>query len=278
MAVVREPGKWRTRGPSDSLSIGTFIARKLRLRDGSVHDGFRVLTQILGVWSPVLCIQEVQAVEFPSLPVDQPYHYDGPVGTRVREAAFLVRSGVSGASVSGVEDTTSVRWRVFHRSWCSCSFYDHMLGFSLTSELLSGVSSSTGPVTSTDLCVCPWSSPLMRLLFVNQLISSCNLELCNPREQVTHISGRGLGGLYVSGSCAVSITVHSGNQCCMEAPACCPPKESNHFLCIAHSIPLSVSPARCEHKPLLPLSELEARPSLCAPGGCHDLEATPQRD
>ena len=75
-------------------------------------------------WSvSVLCIQDVQAGEFPSLPIDQPYHYDGPVGTRGREAAFLARSWVSGAPVSGVEDSTSVKWRVFDGSWCRWSFY-----------------------------------------------------------------------------------------------------------------------------------------------------------
>ena len=102
--------------PNEALSVGTFNARRLWYGDGSLHDGFRVLTHILSVWSiSVLCIQEVQAGEFPSLPVDQPCHYDGPEGTFGREAAFLVRDRVRSVPVSGVDDTTSVR--------CICSFY-----------------------------------------------------------------------------------------------------------------------------------------------------------
>ena len=123
--------------PSEALSVGTFNARRLWSGDGSIHDGFSVLTHILSVWTvSVLCIQEVQAGEFPSLPVDQPYHYDGPVGTRGREAAFLVRRGVRGVPVTGVDDTTSVRWWVFGGSWCICSFYAPHAGVGLDARLL----------------------------------------------------------------------------------------------------------------------------------------------
>ena len=135
----------------------------------------------------------------------------------------------------------------------------------LTSGLLSGMSSSTGPVASTDLWVCPWSSQEVRMCgtdmlstrccdamilpFVDLLISCCNLEFCNPREQATHITGGGLEIVFTS-SCAVPITVHSGNQCCGVAPGCCPLPGSDHFFCVAHSIPLHVSHARCGHRPL----------------------------
>ena len=60
--------------PNEALSVGTFNASRLWYGDGS-------LTHILSFWSiSVLCIQEVQAGEFPSLPVDQPFHYDAPRG------------------------------------------------------------------------------------------------------------------------------------------------------------------------------------------------------
>ena len=45
----------------------------------------------------------------------------------------------------------------------SVRFMHHMLVFLLTSELLSGASSSTGPLTSTALSDYPWSSPEMRM-------------------------------------------------------------------------------------------------------------------
>ena len=99
----REPDERRTRDPQRRPH-----ARRLWYGDGSLHDGFRVLTHILSVWSiSVLCIQEVQAGNFPSLPVDQPFHYDGPEGTFGRKAAFLVRDGVFSVPVTGVDDTTS---------------------------------------------------------------------------------------------------------------------------------------------------------------------------
>ena len=71
-----------------SLSIGTFNARRLWQRDGSVG------------LSPCSASKKVQAGKFLSITVDQPHHYDGLVGTGGREAAFLVRSGVSGAPIS----------------------------------------------------------------------------------------------------------------------------------------------------------------------------------
>ena len=42
----------------NAAAIDAFNARRLWQRDGSVHDGFRILTHILNVWSvSVLCIQ-----------------------------------------------------------------------------------------------------------------------------------------------------------------------------------------------------------------------------
>ena len=67
MAGGREPGERRTPDPQRSPQY--FNARRLWCGDGSLHDGFRVLTHILSVWFSVLCILEVQAGEFPSLPV-----------------------------------------------------------------------------------------------------------------------------------------------------------------------------------------------------------------
>ena len=54
--------------------------------------------------------------------------------------------------------------------------------------------------------------------FVDLLISSCNLENWNPREQATHVAGGGLDCVFISGSCAVPVSVHSGDHCCGEAP------------------------------------------------------------
>ena len=48
---------------------------------------------------------EVFAGDFPRLPVNQPYSYDGASESRWREAGFLVHTGVSSAEVPGVPDS-----------------------------------------------------------------------------------------------------------------------------------------------------------------------------
>ena len=94
------------------------------------------------------------------------------------------------------------------------------------------------------------------LPFVDLLISSCTLEICNPREQATHVGGGGLDCVFISRSCAVLVRVHSGDHCCDEAPVCCPLLGSDHFLCVAQSIPLPFGPSRrSELRPLPPLRD-----------------------
>ena len=249
--------------PNEALSVGTFNARRLWYGNGSVHDGSRVLTHILSVWSiSVLCIQEVQAGEFPSLPADQLFHYDGPEGTFGREAAFLVRDGVRSVPVSGADDTTSVRWRVFGGSWCICSFYAPHAGVPIDVRISfwrDFVHSATCIHRSVDLPMIiagdanVWH-PHFRLrtrhcdslvlLFVDLLISSCNLEICNPREQA-HVGGGGLDCVFIS-----------GDHCCDEAPVCCPLLGSDHILCVAQPIPLPLGPSRMsEWRPLPPFRD-----------------------
>ena len=109
---------------SQSLYVGTLNTRRLLVRDHSVHDGFHLLVNLMTDENvDVLCVQEVHAGDFPSLPPNQPFVYDGPVGSRGREAGFLVRSGVTCMTLPGVEDVLSMRWRVVEDAVCICSFY-----------------------------------------------------------------------------------------------------------------------------------------------------------
>ena len=144
----------------------------------------------------------------------------------------------------------------------------------LTPESPLGVISSTVPLVSTVSVGLPmiiagdanvWH-PHFRLRtrhcdslvlpFVDLLISSCNLEICNPREQATHVGGGGLDCVFISRSCAVPARVHSGDHCCDEAPVCCPLLGSDHFLCVAQPIPLPLGPSRrSERRPLPPLRD-----------------------
>ena len=117
--------------PSQPLNfnVATFNARRLWLSDHSVHDGFHMLVNLLTDENvEVLCVQEVFAGDFPSLPPNQPFTYDGPTSSRGREAGFLLRSGVSGFAIPGIEDALSLRWRAVDNSVCICSFYAHHAG------------------------------------------------------------------------------------------------------------------------------------------------------
>ena len=107
--------------PSYALHVATFNARRLWLHDQAIHDGFPMLSRILlSANVGVCCIQETNASDFTTLPVDQPYKYDGPCGSRGREAAFLIREGVVSTPIPGVQDSVSMRWRIFGESVCVC--------------------------------------------------------------------------------------------------------------------------------------------------------------
>ena len=77
-----------------SFTIASLNTRRLWQRDQSIHDGFRVLTDLIDAAQVgVLCVQEVFAGDHPLLPPDQPYVYDGPIASGGREAGFLTRCG-----------------------------------------------------------------------------------------------------------------------------------------------------------------------------------------
>ena len=88
--------------------------------------------------------------------------------------------------------------------------------------------------------------------------------VCNPREQATHVGGGGLDCVFISRSCAVLVRVHSGDHCC-------PLLGSDHFLCVAQSIPLLWVPQGGPNVGLFLLSGIGHQPSsvhtvLCSTG------------
>ena len=170
-----------------------------------------------------------------------------------------MRDGMHSVPISSADDTTSVRWRVIGGSWCICSFNAQHAGIPIHARLSfwrDFVHSATRIHHSVGLAMiiagdanvwhlisdcAPGHCDSLVIPFVDLLISSCNLELCNPRDQATHV-GSGLDCVF-SRSCAVPVRVHSGDHCCDEAPVCCPLLVSDHFLCVAQSIPLSLGPS-----------------------------------
>ena len=77
----------------------------------------------------VLCVQETQPPLMRSLPVDQPFRYDGPIGSHGREAEFLMlHTSIVASPVPGTPDSQSLRWRLVSGSLCACSFYAPHVG------------------------------------------------------------------------------------------------------------------------------------------------------
>ena len=68
-------------------------------------------------------MQETQSHLMSSLFVDQPFRYDGPVGSHGREAGFLFHSSIVASPIPGTPDSQSLRWRLISGSLCVCSFY-----------------------------------------------------------------------------------------------------------------------------------------------------------
>ena len=107
-----------------SLGLGQLNCRRLWSHDGSIHDGFMGLVSCLDQLDlQVLCVQETQSPPMSSLPVDQPFRYDGPIGSHGREAGFLLHSSIVATPIPGTPDSQSLRWRLISGSLCVCSFY-----------------------------------------------------------------------------------------------------------------------------------------------------------
>ena len=86
--------------------------------------------------------------------------------------------------------------------------------------------------------------------FIDLLITSCGFRLINPPDQATHVAGAALDLMLISSHCPCSMLVHSGLQCCVEAPGCCPIVGSDHYLCVA-SASLVHRPAHVQSRRLL---------------------------
>ena len=94
----RDSGERRTRDSLWSARCWDFQHQTVV----AVHDGFHMLTNISEAESvSVLCVQEVHAGDFPTLLANQPDVYDGPSGSRGRDAGFLIHQGVSCAPTRG---------------------------------------------------------------------------------------------------------------------------------------------------------------------------------
>ena len=95
-----------------------------------------------------LSLQEVHAGDFPTLLANQPYVYDGPSGSRGRDAGFLIHEGVSCTPIRGVTDSVSVRWRVIQ---VKVSFSRFMAFLRVIASLIVETSS-----LRPDMCIPPW--------------------------------------------------------------------------------------------------------------------------
>ena len=96
--------------------------------------------------------------------------------------------------------------------------------------------------------------------FLDLLMASCRLELCNPPDRATHTSGAGLDCIFISSGHVVDVVVNDGLQCCTGSPVCCPVLGSDHFLCIAAGLSPPTRPDPVRGPTLPPLRDW--RPTL----------------
>ena len=93
-----------------SLSFAQFKCRRLWGSHDAVHDGFMGLVSYLDqLYMRVVCVQEIQAPSLGTLPVDQSFRYDGPLGSYGKEAGFLFHSSVDASCIPSVEDSQSLQ-------------------------------------------------------------------------------------------------------------------------------------------------------------------------
>ena len=223
-----------------------------------VHDGFRVFSDfLLENHVGVVCIQEVFAGDFPTLPSDQPYTCDGPIGSGGREAAFwFVQASVV---------LLSREWRIQPVSGGGCST---MLGASVhTMLLMQGchrrpVSAFRG-ILSLLLSVCrmqsafQWSSPETptcgiltstsldpdRAMCLSSLFWICSWLLADWSCAIPLIeqpTSRALDWIASSFLQVMLWTLWCTMGCnvAQVPPVCCPVLGSDHFLCVAAGLSL----------------------------------------
>ena len=223
---------------SESLCVASLNARRLWQRDQSVHDGFRVFSDFL--------LENHVAFAFRrcSLAISRRYPLISHTYTMVLwvpedEAAFRVRAGVCGSPVPGVIQPVS-------GGGCSTMFGASVHTVLLMQGCHRRPVSAFGGILSLLLSVCrmqsafQWSSPetptcgilistsqsrscdVPIIPFLDLLMASCRLELCNPPDRATHISGAGLDCIFISSGHVVDVVVHDGLQCCTGSLVCCP--------------------------------------------------------
>ena len=235
-----------------SLGLGQLNCRRLWSRDGSIHDGFMGLVSCLDQLDlQVLCVQETQSPPMSSLPMDQPFRYDGPIGSHGREAGFLFHSSIVATPIPGTPDSQSLRWRLISGSLCVCSFYAPHAGIPSDTRIqfwrtlaasvhrVSQLHSGIPLLLAGDSNI--WfpffqlgrsrqaDAPLLPI--VQEILQSHSLVFRNPPDLPTHRCGAALDIILSSPSLSTPITVHSGLNCCPLAPLCCPLLSSDHMLC-----------------------------------------------
>ena len=218
-----------------SLGLGQLNCRRLWSRDGSIHDGFMGLVSCLDqLGLQVLCVQETQSLPMSSLPVDQPFRYDGPVGSHGREAGFLFHSSIVATPIPGTPDSQSLRWRFISGSLCVCSFYAPHAGIPSDTRIqfwrtlaasvhcVSQLHSGASLLLAGDSNI--WfpffqlgrsrqaDAPLLPI--VQEILQSHSLVFRNPTDLPTHRCGAALDIILSSPSLSTQITVHSGLNWC----------------------------------------------------------------
>ena len=92
----------------------------------------------LGLHFLALCVQETQSPLMSSLPVDQPFRYDGPFGSHGREAGFLLHSSTVASPIPETPTHSPFAGVSSRALFVSAPFMRHMLALPLTHASNSG--------------------------------------------------------------------------------------------------------------------------------------------
>ena len=165
----------------------------------------------------------------------------------------MIREGVVSTPIPGVQDSVSMRWRTFGESVCVCSFYAPHPGIDVNVRVAELTATVRHVRSTVDLpmVIAGDANVWFPYFSLGRSRSVDNLVVPSP-DQATHVAGAALVLALISSHCPCSMLVHSGLQCCVEAPGWCPIMGSDHYLCVA-SASLIHRPAHVQSQRLLPL-------------------------
>ena len=221
----------------------------------------------------IAMLQETNTQSNPSLPDDQPFHYEGPADTHGREAAFLIRNdrAILCNLIPNITPHVDICWRVVdHGSTCPAtaiaSYYAPHVGcpeadrVSFWQRLLASLYEVVQATPGAEIVMMGDSNlwvpglvdghdmrPADRncVEILNTILDNFGLAICNPTNAPTHVRGAALDLIIASPGVVNDVQVHNAYHCaCTDQNLCCPLLGSDHFAVTVSLNKSNVVPAR----------------------------------